>query len=121
MKNETPRTQEVINGIADNPHNLQPLFDHARQLERELNAAKHDCGHAEKRCDAAIASWDEERERAQREAGRVVDLRDALRIASAALLLTRSHNDAALTAITNALSSPNFRDEQRARTENRPL
>jgi len=37
----------------------------------------------------------------------VGDLRDALRIASAALLLTRSHNDAALAAITTALSSPN--------------
>ena len=40
MKNHTPRTQDVINHIADNPYNLQPIFDHARRLEIELNAAK---------------------------------------------------------------------------------
>ena len=40
MKNHTPRTQDVINHIADNPDNLQPIFDHARRLEIELNAAK---------------------------------------------------------------------------------
>jgi len=40
VKDYTPRTQEVINLVADNGcTNLQPLFDHARQLERELSAA----------------------------------------------------------------------------------
>lgn len=32
----------MINRIADNPSNLQPLFDHARQLERELGALRDD-------------------------------------------------------------------------------
>jgi len=37
MKNNTPRTQDAINKFADNPCNLQPFFDFARVLERELN------------------------------------------------------------------------------------
>ena len=48
---------------------------HRQTAEAELAAAKLDCGHAEKRCDAAIASWDEERERALREGARVVEWR----------------------------------------------
>ena len=35
--NTTPRTQAVINGLADEGcTTMQPLFDHARTLEREL-------------------------------------------------------------------------------------
>lgn len=49
-----------------------------RKLERALVAAKLDCGHAEKRCDAALASWDEERDRALREGDRVIKLKALL-------------------------------------------
>ena len=117
MKNHTPRTQDVINHIADNPDNLQPIFDHARRLEIELNAAKEqlrieagddyssikelqrelaaaklDCGHAEKRCDAAIASWDEERGRALREGARVVEWKARAELAEAELAAERARH-----------------------------
>ena len=141
MKNHTPRTQDVINRIADNPDNLQPIFDHARRLEIELNAAKElqrelaaaklDCGHAEKRCDAAIASWDEERERALREGARVVELkaraeraeaelatcRESLHLADGTANLALVHRDAAEAEL--ALLKPKY--ERHCREYNNKL
>ena len=57
------------------------------QLRADLAAAKHDCGEAEKRCDVAIASWDEERERALREGKRVAALRTVAEEMAGALKL----------------------------------
>jgi hypothetical protein len=66
---------------------------HRQTAEAELAAAKLDCGHAEKRCDAAIASWDEERERALREGARVVEWRARAERAEAELAAERARLD----------------------------
>ena len=108
---------------------MQPIFDHARRLEIELNAAKEqlrteavddyssikelqrelaaaklDCGHAEKRCDVAIASWDEERGRALREGARVVELKARAERAEAELATER----AIVSRIWTQLGSPTY-------------
>lgn len=72
---------------------------------RELKSAQLDCGNAEKRCDAAIESWCEERDRALREAARVADLRDALRVAAAALGLAESQFGIQMPLINRARDS----------------
>ncbi len=63
---ETPRTDSQVTGNSEATQDEYiELADFARTLERELAAEKE-------RADAAIASWDEERGRAQREGERVI-------------------------------------------------
>jgi len=76
---DTPRTDELAKREFV-PDGL--WIKHARELERELNIGKKELAAFKKnneeliqRHNAAISSWDEERERALREANRVLEWR----------------------------------------------
>lgn len=59
--NTTPRTQAVINELADEGcTNMQPLFDHARTLEREL-AAERDKVRTLRQALESLAYWSRNR------------------------------------------------------------
>lgn len=70
---DTPRTDTAVNAGGNQ---LLNVTTESRLLEKELAAFKKNNEELIHRCNAAIASWDEERERALREADRVKHWRE---------------------------------------------
>lgn len=70
---DTPRTDTAVNA---GRNQLLNVATESRLLEKELSAFKKNNEELIHRCNAAIASWDEERERALREADRVKHWRE---------------------------------------------
>lgn len=70
---DTPRTDAAVNAGGNQ---LLNVATESRILEKELTAFKKNNEELIHRCNAAIASWDEERERALREADRVKHWRE---------------------------------------------
>lgn len=62
--------------------NERIIYDYNQRI-RDLKATECDLANSERRCEAAIASWDEERERAKREGERVEKLAGELAAAKA--------------------------------------
>lgn len=70
---DTPRTDAAVNAGGNQ---LLNVATESRILEKELTAFKKNNEELIHRCNAAIASWDEERERALREADRVKEWKE---------------------------------------------